>query len=113
MMNFVNQLIKYSISTVLKSLGFIPYIAGKKTNEFSIRFLNITTNLEIIIDFLYIKKNDYNILMMKNDQTWKRLNDDFFNIAFLNFTKKLKIQKFDYAVSSGNPILEIKKNEIN
>ena len=31
MMNFVIQLIKYSISTVLKSLGFIPYIAGKNT----------------------------------------------------------------------------------
>ena len=56
MMNFVNQLIKYSISTVLKSLGFIPYIVGKKNNEFGIRFLNITTNLEIIIDFLDFKK---------------------------------------------------------
>ena len=51
--------------------------------------------------------------MKNSDHTWRRLNDDFFNIAFLNFTKKLKIQKFDYAVSSGNSILEIKKNEIN
>ena len=109
MMNFVNQLIKYSISTELKSLGFIPFIVGKNNNDFGISFLNITTNLEIIIDFLDFKKNDNNILMMNCDQTWKRLNDDFYNIAFLNFTKKLKIQKFDYAVSWGIPILEIKK----
>ena len=56
MINFVNQLIKYSISTALKSLGFIPYILGKKNSEYAIRFLDITTNLEIIIDFLDIKK---------------------------------------------------------
>ena len=68
MINFVNQLIKYSISTALKSLGFIPYIVGIKNNEFEIRFLSITTNLEIIIDFLDIKKNDYNILMINSDQ---------------------------------------------
>ena len=55
MMNFVNQLIKYSISTELKSLGFIPCIVGKK-NDFGISFLNITTNLEIIINFLDFKK---------------------------------------------------------
>ena len=41
------------------------------------------------------------------------MNDDFFNIAFYNFAKKLKIRNFDYALSSRNPILEIKKNEIN
>ena len=109
MMNFFNQLIKYSISTQLKSLRFIPCIVGKKNNDFVISFLNITTNLEIIIDFLDIKKKDYNILMMNSDHTWKRLNDDFFNIAFLNFTKKLKIQKFDYAVSRAINILEKKK----
>ena len=56
MMNFVNQLIKYSISTELKSLGFIPYTVGKKNNVFGIRFLNITANLETIIDFLDINK---------------------------------------------------------
>ena len=47
--------------------------------------------------------------MMSSDQTWRRSNNDFFNITFLNFAKKMKIQNFDYAVSSENPILEIKK----
>ena len=78
MINFVNQLIKYPILTALKSLGFILYIVGIKNNEFGIRFLNITTNLEIIIDFLDIKKNDNNILMINSDQRSRRLKDDFF-----------------------------------
>ena len=76
MINFVIQLIKYSISTALKSLGFIPYIVGKKNNEFVIRFLNITTNLEIIIDFLDIKITIIIFkwwIMIRHGEDWKMI----------------------------------------
>ena len=52
--------------------------------------------------FQEINKNDYDILMVNSDQTWRKYNEKYFyDIAFLKFAKKWNIPKFVYAASLG------------
>lgn len=39
--------------------------------------------------------------MVNSDQTWRRLDEHFYEYAFLNFSKKWKIKKFIYGASIG------------
>ena len=100
--NIGNNLLKYAIFIKLSELGFIPYIIGTHWNNYNISFINRTTNLIIIKNnFSEIKQNDYDILMVNSDQTWRRFDEHFYDYAFLNFTKNWKIKKFIYGVSLG------------
>ena len=100
--NIGNNLLKYAIFIKLSELGFIPYIIGTHWNNYNISFINRTTNLIIIKNnFSEIKKNDYDILMVNSDQTWRRFDEHFYDYAFLNFTKNWKIKKFIYGASLG------------
>jgi hypothetical protein len=68
--NVGNNLVKYSISILLKKLGFIPYIIGTHLLDFNISFLNRTTNLIVIKNnFNELKREDFDILMVNSDQT--------------------------------------------
>ena len=100
--NIGNNLLKYAIFIKLSELGFIPYIIGTHWNNYNISFINRTTNLIIIKNnFSEIKQNDYDILMVNSDQTWRRFDEHFYDYAFLNFTKNWKIKKFIYGASLG------------
>jgi len=100
--NIGNNLIKYSIFIKLSELGFIPYIIGTHLNNYNISFLNKSTNLIIIKnDFNEIKKEDYDILMVNSDQTWRRFDNYFYDYAFLLFAKNWNITKFIYGASLG------------
>ena len=82
--NIGNNLVKYSISILLKELGFIPYIIGTQWSNYNISFLNRTTNLIVIKNnFTEIKKDDFDILMVNSDQTWNK----FGNLISLNLLK--------------------------
>ena len=54
-----------------------------------------------IPNFSEIKEKDYNILIVNSDQTWRKWNTDFYDIAFLRFAKDWNVPKFIYATSIG------------
>ena len=111
--NVGNNLLKYAIYNKLVELGFEPYIIGMKNKNDNISFINNTIKIRIIKkNFLEIKKNDYNILMVNSDQTWRRFCTSFFyDVAFLEFSKKWKTPKFVYGASLGVDVWEYTKNE--
>ena len=88
--NVGNILVKFAIYTKLKELGVEPYIIGKHRISDDISFLNNTTHLRIINNFNEINKNDYDILMVNSDQTWRQWAN-FYDIAFLNFSRNWEI----------------------
>ena len=100
--NVGNNLVKFAISIVLKNLGYIPFIIGTRCNWCNISFLNKTTNLIIIKNsFNEIKKDDYDILMVNSDQTWRKFDEHFLDYGFLKFAKNWNITKFIYGASLG------------
>ena len=99
--NVGNNLLKFAIYIQLKELGVDPYIIGTHKNSEDIRFLNRTTHPLIINNFNEIKKDDYDILMVNSDQTWRKRASHFYDIAFLNFSKNWEIPKFIYGASTG------------
>ena len=100
--NVGNNLVKYSISIVLKNLGFIPYIVGTHLRDFNISFLNRTTNLIVIKNnFSEIKREDFDILIVNSDQTWRKFDNNFLDYGFLRFAENWNIKKFTHAPSLG------------
>ena len=101
-LNVGNNLIKFAISIVLKNLGFIPYIIGTRIPNLNISFINRTTNL-IVIKNTYneLKREDFDILMVNSDQTWRRFNKDILDYGFLKFAENWNIKKFVYGASLG------------
>ena len=99
--NVGNNLLKFAIYIQLKKLGLEPYIIGKHKIDEDIRFLNRTTHPRIIKNFNEIKKKDYDILMVNSDQTWRKWSSDFYNIAFLKFSRNWDVPKFIYGASTG------------
>ena len=93
---------KYSIFIKLSNLGFDPYIVGKKALGHNISFILKYTKIKLIENnFTEIKINDYDILMVNSDQTWRRWDSNFYDIAFLKFAEKWNKPKFVYATSLG------------
>ena len=109
--NIGNNLVKYAISIILRELGFDPYIIGRKCINQDISFLLRYTKLKVINNFQEIKENDYDILMVNSDQTWRRWDQSFYDIAFLKFAKNWNIQKFIYAASLGFNTWEFNKKD--
>ena len=103
--NCGNNLLKYSIFIEIKKLGYDPYIVGMKYDNHNISFIQKHTQIRLIkSNFQEIKKNDYDILMVNSDQTWRKYkyNEEYFyDIAFLKFAEKWNIPKFVYAASLG------------
>ena len=113
--NVGNNLLKYALSILLKEMGFIPYIIGTRLKKYNISFINKTTNLIIINNnFTEIKKNDYDILMVNSDQTWRKFDQHFLDYGFLKFAENWNITKFVYGASLGFNYWNISnKDEIN
>ena len=99
--NVWNNLIKFAIFIKLKELGFNPFIVGRQFENQNISFIENTTNIKLIKNFSEINENDYDILMVNSDQTWRRWDENFYNIAFLKFAEKWKVPKFIYGTSLG------------
>lgn len=101
--NIGNNLLKYAMYIKLINLGFEPYIIGVRYGNSNISFLLNNVKVRLINkSFNEIKKNDYDILVVNSDQTWRRQKSEFFyDIAFLNFSKNWNITKFVYGASLG------------
>lgn len=109
-MNIGNNLLKYAISIKLSELGYIPYIIGRKESKsqnLSLIFKEIKYRL-INESFNEIKKDDYDLLMVNSDQTWRNWHNKipskdpyFYDVAFLKFSQKWNLPKFVYGASLG------------
>jgi len=112
--NIGNNLIKYAISIKLKELGFMPYIIGTHIKNLDITFLKKNTNCIIINkNFTEIKRNDYDILMINSDQTWRKFDKHFYDYGFLKFAKNWNIPKFIYGASIGYDYWKLTKKDEN
>ena len=110
--NIGNNLIKYAISIKLSEFGFIPYIIGTHYDNSNITFIKQKTNLRIIKrNFKEIKKNDYDILMVNSDQTWRIFDRHFYDYGFLRFARKWNIPKFVYGASIGYDKWKLNKRQ--
>ena len=115
--NIGNNLLKYAIYIKLSQLGYNPFIVGRRYMNHNISFINQTTQLRIINEsFTEIKENNFDILMVNSDQTWRKWtigNKDpfFYDIAFLKFSEKWDKPKFVYGASIGIDKWEFNKND--
>jgi hypothetical protein len=109
--NIGNNLLKYAMFIVLSELGYDPYIVGMKFLDHNITFIQTITKL-ILINNSYseIKENDYDILMVNSDQTWRKWPycnyKYFYDIAFLKFAENWTVPKIVYGASLGINIWE-------
>ena len=111
--NIGNNLLKYAMYIKLLEFGFKPYIIGKQNKNSNISFILNTVNAILINkSFNEINENDYDILMVNSDQTWRKDNE-FLNIGFLNFAKNWNKPKFVYGASLGVDYWQYKKSEDN
>ena len=70
--------------------------------KLNITFIKENTNLIIIHkNFSEIKKDDYDVLMVNSDQTWRKFDDNFYDYGFLQFAENWTITKFVYGASLG------------
>ena len=99
--NIGNNLVKFSMFIILSKYGSKPEIIGTNNHNFSIRFLEKHIKVRTVKNFSEIKKNDYDILIVNSDQSWRNWNKDFYDIAFLKFANNWNITKFTYGVSLG------------
>ena len=109
--NIGNNLLKYAIYIKLSEFGFEPFIIGKKQKNSNISFILNAVRVRLINkSFNEIKENDYDILVVNSDLTWTK-QEDFYNIAFLNFSKDWNITKFVYGASLGDKNWKFTKEE--
>ena len=101
--NIGNNLLKFAMYIKLSELGFDPYIIGKRQGNANISFILKRIKVRLIKkNFSEINENDYDILMVNSDQTWrKHKNKFFYNTAFLSFSKNWNKPKFVYGASIG------------
>ena len=104
--NIGNNLLKYAIFVTLSNLGYDPYIVGMRYYNHNITFIQTVTKLVLInTSYSEIKNNNFDILMVNSDQTWRKSNiynyKYFYDIAFLKFAEKWNIPKFVYGASMG------------
>ena len=73
-------------------MGYIPYIIGRYNNytNADLSFLKNNTNLRIVKKFQEIKKDEYDILMVNSDQTWRKF---LIRFMIMHFYVLLKIGK--------------------
>ena len=111
--NIGNNLLKYAIFVKLSELGFDPYIIGKKYKHHNFSFISNAVNLRVINrTFKEINKNDYDILMVNSDQTWRKLSRFSYDMALLKFACNWDIPKFVYGASIGTMNWKISKRDI-
>jgi len=115
--NIGNNLLKYAIYIKLSQLGYNPFIIGRRYMNDNISFINESTQMRLINEsFDEIKVNDYDILMVNSDQTWRKwlIGDKdpfFYDIAFLKFSQKWEKPKFVYGASIGIDKWELNEKE--
>ena len=109
--NVGNNLLKYAIYIKLTELGYSPYIVENRVKNHNNSFIARSVNMKLIQNFSEIKENDFDILMVNSDQTWRKYDSYFYDIAFLRFAEKWKKPKFIYGTSTGSDNWELSKED--
>ena len=99
--NVGNNLVKYAMHIILTNYGYESQIVATNAENFNLSFIKRHANIRIVKNFSEIKENEYDILMVNSDQSWRKWDNDFYDIAFLKFANNWNINKFTYAVSLG------------
>ena len=110
--NVGNNLLKFAIFIKLSELGFLPYIVGTRHKNHNISFISNVTNIRLINNFSEINENDFDILMVNSDQTWRKWDKYFYDIAFLKFAENWRKPKFVYGASLGSEKWKLKKRDV-
>ena len=73
----------------LLELGFDPYIVGMRYKKSNISFILNNVKVKLINNsYKEITKNEFDILIVNSDQTWRKTqNKHFYDVAFLRFAK--------------------------
>lgn len=87
--------------TILSELGYEPYIVTTNHKNVNISFISKTTNIIVIDNYSEIKENDFDILLVNSDQTWRKWDKYFYDYGFLKFAEKWNKLKFVYGASLG------------
>ena len=112
--NIGNNLLKFAIYNKIKQLGYNPIIIGTYALNNNISFIQNAVNIRIIKNnFSEIKENDYDILMVNSDQTWRKWDNNFYDIAFLKFSENWHIYRFIYGASLGYDSWKFNKDDEN
>ena len=99
--NIGNCLIKFAMHIILKKLGYEPFIITTPRKNINISFINRTTNIIVINNYSKIKENDFDILIVNSDQTWRKWDKYFYDRGFLKFAERWNKLKFVYGASLG------------
>ena len=111
--NVGNNLVKYAMFIKLSELGYTPTIIGKRSGNSNISFIQNSVDIQLIQNFSAINENDFDILMVNSDQTWRKWDKTFYDVAFLKFAEHWNKTKFTYATSFGIEIWEYNKEDEN
>ena len=95
----------------LKELGYDPYIVTTNHKNVNISFINHTTNIILIKNYSQIKENDFDILLVNSDQTWRKWDKYFYDCGFLKFAEKWNKLKFVYGASLGFDYWDLNQND--
>ena len=109
--NVGNFLIKYAMHVKFTELGYKPFIVTTNHLKVNITFLNQTTNMIIVKNYSDIKENDYDILIVNSDQTWRKWDIYFYDCGFLKFAENWNKLKFVYGASLGFNYWDFSKKE--
>ena len=100
--NIGNNLLKFAIYNKISELGYNPIMIGTKAKNNNISFIQNAAKIRIIqTNFSEIKENDYDVLIVNSDQTWRKWDRHFYDIAFLRFSEKWDKYRFIYGASLG------------
>ena len=111
--NIGNNLLKYSMYTFLKNIGFNPTLISLKSKA-NIYFLRKNLKIKEISNyFTDLNERDFDILIVNSDQCWSYELKIILVIGFLSFSEKWNIRKFVYAASLGHEIWNLTDNVIN
>ena len=112
--NIGNNLLKLAIYNKISELGYNPIMIGTKAKNNNISFIQNAAKIRIIqTNFSEIKENDYDILIVNSDQTWRKWDRHFYDIAFLRFSEKWDKYRFIYGASLGYDSWKFSKEDEN
>ena len=111
--NVGNFLVKFSIFTKLKELGFDPIIIST-TNKDKVDTDFLKRNIKFILinnSFSELNQKDYDFLVVNSDQTWNTIQNKYLlDYGFLKFAENWAIPKFVYAASLAVDYWRFDKN---
>lgn len=107
--NIGNNMVKYSMYILLKSLGFKPTLISLKQN-INIYFLRKYLNIKEINNYYTdLNESDYDFLVVNSDQVWSCYYKYLLEVGFLSFAYNWNVSKFVYAASLGHDVWEVSK----